>query len=184
MRFSSRAIAMRTMLALVCFAGCGGDGSSSGCPAFAAITNGTFTRTGTDLVWTLEVEAMSPITFDHEDAPANVLEYRWGVDLDSNRDGTVDLRVAASHFRRSGAPAVTTSNVLDVTQEDVWGVAPMGGAAIVGSAMATLVDRTFTFTTNDREDAGLAGVTDASQSTWITYYYRTFEDNCDDAFTP
>jgi len=125
------------------------------------------------------------ITFDKATVPDSVLEYRWGIDLDSNRDGVTDLRVAVTHFKRSAAP-VTTADVIGQTQQDLWGVASSGGAIAIGDVDVTLAANRFTFTTNDREDAALAGVTDAAQSTWLTSYFEgpNLDDACSDTFTP
>ena len=61
-----------------------------------------------------------------------------------------------------------------------------GGATTVGSVTATLAANTFTFTTEDKEDPALAGVTEASQSTWITTYFEgpDFDDQCNVSFVP
>ena len=40
------------------------------------------------LWWTLEVEEIpAELTFNQADVPGNFLEYRWAVDIDSDRDG-------------------------------------------------------------------------------------------------
>jgi hypothetical protein len=172
---------MRHIWLVLAIGACGG-GSESSCPAFATVTGGTFARAGTDLTWTLAVESIGTLTFNK--APANVLEYRWGVDLDSTRDGVADLRVAANYFVRDGQAEMMTADVLSMTQEDVWRVEPSGAAIAVGSVTVTQAGNTFTFVTNDREDAALAGVTDASQSTWIASWFEDLENNCEDTFEP
>jgi len=174
------------MLWLGLVAACGGGSGGGGCPDFATITGGTFTRTGTDLVWTLDVAAISTVTFNQATVPDNVLEYRWGIDLDSNGDGSTDLRVAATHFKPPAAAEVTTADVLSQTQEDVWQVMSNGAASAVGNVTVTLAGNRFTFATNDREDAALAAVTDVAQSTWKTNYFEgpNFDDQCDDSFRP
>ena len=173
---------MRALGLVGLLVGCGGGDGSSGCPSFATITGGTFTRSGTDLVWTLSVEQISELTFNK--AGSSVLEYRWSVELDSDRNNSTDLRVAVSYFARNGEAEMTTTDILGKTQEDVWAVASNGGASSVGSATATLANNTFTLMTNDREEAALANVTDVSQSTWMASYFWSLDDNCTDTFKP
>src|SRR5689334_6336331 len=102
---------MRHMILLVAAAGCGSGGSGASCPAFASIVDGSFTRTGRDVAWTLDVEALSTVTFDQATTPLNVLEYQWGVELDRDRDGRADFRVAATAFKQDRPPE-TTADVL------------------------------------------------------------------------
>lgn len=163
---------------LCLLAACGGGGDS--CPDFVTITGGTFVRSGPQLTWTLSVEAISSLTFNK--APENVLEYRWGVELDGNRDGNTELRVAATHFA-TNEPEVTTTDIIGQTQVNVWTVS-MGSALLVGSATATLANNTFTFTTTDSEDPGLAAITALDQSTFVTGFFQGADASCSDSFKP
>jgi hypothetical protein len=166
-------------------AACSGGGSGGSCPSYASITGGSFVRTGADLVWTLDVEGLPAVTFNKPDVPESVLEYRWGVELDGNRDGATDLRVAATHYKTS-APSVTSADVVANTQHDVWQVTSSGVGVIVGDADVTVAGTRFTFATNDREDPALANITDAGQATWFAYVFEgpSFDDVCEDSFTP
>jgi hypothetical protein len=177
---------MRYVLVLLMAAcGGGGDGEPAGCPDFATIADGTFARTGSDLTWTMDVVAIGELTFDRDVTPELVVEYRWGVDIDSNDDGTVDLRVATQHSKMSSTPA-TTTDIAGHTRTELLQVLPNGVSAAVGRATMTLAGNRFTFTTNDREDPALAMVTDTAQSTWITYHFTgpRFDDTCSDTFKP
>ena len=165
-------------------AACAGCVADPGCPSFAHIVGGDFGRTGDALWWTLQVEQLSPLTFNESAVPANFLEYRWAIDIDSDRDGAVDLRAAIEHFAAmNGTPMTTpTSDILSGTTEDLWQV--MGAAAsTVGNITAT-VDRdtnTFRFETTNAAAPGLVNVSDRAQSTWTTTYRfgADVEDQCD-----
>jgi len=162
-------------------AGClGGDD----CPKFAHIVGGDFGRDGDMLWWTLQVEQLPPeLTFNQSDVPADFLEYRWAVDIDSDRNGAVDLRASISHAAVSGAKPITTPDILAQTNERLFEV--MGGLAVeVASISASITDSTFRLETTTAAAAGLAGVSDRGQSTWTTVYRwgAAPEDQCEGTF--
>src|SRR5690348_12636812 len=138
---------------LVLLAACGGGSSSDDCPAFVSIVDGSFTRTQTTLTWTLEVADLPPtLTFDRDGVPSFVEEYSWGIDIDSNRDGTRDWEVAAKHFKMDVAEHVAAP--LDVLQVDLWRVEG-AAATISGDADASIAGTTFTFTVDANQDPDL-----------------------------
>jgi hypothetical protein len=151
-------------------AGCGGGGGSgSSCPPFAQIVAGDFGQTGARLWWTLEVaEIPAMLTFNQAAVGADFMEYRWAVDLDSDRNGEPDLQVAVMHFKQSGAEIIAR-DILSVTQEDLWAVTG-AGTSTIGSIDVTLTANTFRFEVDVAEDPGLALVTERGQSTWTTYH--------------
>jgi hypothetical protein len=166
--------------ALAAGAGCGGDAV---CPPFAHIVGVGFARTGDMLSWTLEVEELpAQLTFNQSAVPAYFLEYRWAVDLDSDLDGSVDMRVALEHFAVSGAAPVT-AGILSQTSRDLLEVqGPV--ASTVGTFTATIDTNTLTFETTTTESAGLSSVSARGQSTWTTSYRwgADPEDQCDEQF--
>src|SRR5215831_17077885 len=162
-----------------------GCAANDGCPSFAHIINGDFGRTDQTLWWTLEVQQISGqmLTFNQPDVPADFLEYRWGVDIDSDRDGAVDLRAAIQHFAMINATPVTTADILSQTRDDLLAV--MGGVASnIGTFTASIdaATNTFRFDTTTAAAGGLANVTDRAQSTWHTVYRSgaDVEDQCDE----
>jgi hypothetical protein len=150
------------------------------CPPYANIVAGGFGRTGDTLWWTLQVEDLpAELTFNQEAVPADFLEYRWAVDIDSDRNGAVDLRAAIEHFAVMGAAPVTTG-ILSATSDDLLEV--MGGlASTVGTFTASIDANTFRFETTAAAAPGLASVTDRAQTTWTTSYRwgADPEDQCD-----
>ena len=175
---------MRWLL-LVALAACGGSSDDFTCPSFAKVTNGTFTKSGADKIWTMDVEALTEVTFNKATVPANALENRWSIDIDTNRDGHVDLRVAATHFKLDGAE-VTTADVTSVTQDDLWRVDATGAAVTLDSAQITTAGNTFTFTIHDSQDTAIFGITDATQAKWIASYFEgpAATDACSTTWTP
>ena len=165
----------------VAAAGCLGE---SGCPKFAHIVAGDFERTGDALSWTLEVEEIpSELTFNQADVPGNFLEYRWAVDVDSDRDGAADLRASVEHFAMVAGAQVTTTDILSQTNHNLLEV--MGGlATVVGTIDASITGNTFRFETTTAASSGLAAVTEPGQSTWTTSYRfgAELEEQCDEAF--
>jgi hypothetical protein len=172
----------RVIAACLLAAGAGGCANEERCPSFAHIVSGDFGRTGEMLWWTLQVEEIpAELTFNQPAVPANFLEYRWAVDLDTDRDGAVNLRLAIQHFAVSGAAPVTTANIL--SQTDTYILEVMGPAASsVGTFAASIADNTFRFDTTTSAAAGLANVTDRGQSAWRTSYRSgaDLEDQCDE----
>jgi hypothetical protein len=162
-------------------AGCLGE---SGCPKFAHIVAGDFGRNSDTLWWTLEVEEIpAELTFNQADVPGNFLEYRWAVDVDSDRDGAVDQRVSVEHFALVAGAQVTTADILSQTNHNLLEV--MGGlATVVGTIDASISGNTFRFEAATAVSPGLAAVTDAGQSTWTTSYRfgAELEEQCDEAF--
>jgi len=161
-------------------AGCQGEE----CPKFSHIVAGDFGRTGDMLWWTLEVEEIpAEMTFNQADVPGNFLEYRWAVDVDSDRDGAVDLRASIEHFAMLAGTQVTTVDILSQTNHNLLEV--MGGLAlVVGTIDASITGNTFRFETTTAASAGLATVTDPGQATWTTSYRfgAELEEQCDEAF--
>jgi hypothetical protein len=161
-----RAVAIAALA--LALAGCGG-GSSSSCPSFAQIVGGDFGRTGDMLWWTLEVAALPPtLTFNQEKVPAYVLEYIWAVELDSDRNGDTDLRVALTHLREPNA-AETVSDILSVSSADLWNVSGAISSTI-RSIDASIGGSTIRFETDVSADSKLAAITDRDQATWTTSY--------------
>jgi hypothetical protein len=170
------------LLVSVLGAGACGAGGKSSCPAFAQIVGGEFGQTGDRLWWTLEVAEMPPtLTFNQADVPAYIMEYEWAVDLDADRNGAPDLRVAVTHVRESGAPETVTADILSVTSEDLWTVAgPVSSTS--GSIDVTLTGNTFRMEAAVAQDPGLAQITARAQSTWTTFHKfgRNLGDQCED----
>lgn len=170
------------LLATVAGVGACGGGSGSDCPSFARIVAGDFGRTGDQLWWTLEVaEIPATLTFNQADVQDYVLEYDWGVDVDSDSNGATDLRLAVMHFRQSGAAEITTGDILSVTSEDLWTVSGPASTAS-GSIDVTITGNTFRLEADVAEDPGLALVTTRGQSTWTTFHKfgRGLAEQCED----
>jgi hypothetical protein len=161
-------------------------GDSGACPPFTSIVGVGFGREGDALWWTLEVEEIpAEMTFNQPDVPADFLEYRWAVDIDSDRNGSIDLRAAIEHSPLTGADPVTVpgADILSQTQERLRVV--MGGVSTVAAPItASLTGATFRFETTTAGAAGLGTVTESGQSTWTTSYRWGAhpEDQCDEAF--
>ena len=176
-----RSVARVVALCALAAAGCLGE---SECPKFSHIVAGDFGRTGEMLWWTLEVEEIpGELTFNQADVPGNFLEYRWAVDIDSDRNGAVDLRVSVEHFAVLAGTQVMTADILSQTNHNLLEV--MGGLAeVVGTVGASISGNTFRFETTTAASAGLAAVTDDGQSTWTTSYRfgAELEEQCDEAF--
>jgi hypothetical protein len=169
----------------LCALAAGGAGcTAEGCPPFAHIEAVDFGSTGGGLWWTLRVrEIPDALTFNQPDVPANFLEYRWAIDMDSDRDGAVDLRASIDHFAMFGAAPVTTADILSQTNENLLEV--MGGTAtVVATFSASITDNTFRFETTAGAATGLVNVTDRAQSIWKTTYRSgaALEDQCDEQF--
>jgi hypothetical protein len=178
----SRTAVTAASIAVLLGAGACGGGSGSSCPTFGQIVAGDFGREGDRLWWTLEVAEIPPtLTFNQADVTANILEYRWAVDLDSDRDGETDLRVAVMHYRESGATETTTDDILSVTSEDLLTVFG-AGSTTSGSIDATITGNTFRMEVDVAEDPGLALVTERGQSTWTTFHQfgPNLGDQCED----
>ena len=176
----------RYALALCALAGAGASGCvEEGCPKFAHIVGVDFGRAGETLWWTLRVEQLpKELTFNQIDVPATFLEYRWAVDLDSDRDGAIDLRVSIDHFAESGELPITTADILSQTAENIRAVMD-GMATVIGPIEGSLEpNSTFRFETTTAAAPGLATVTDRDQSTWLTLYRfgAAPEDQCDERF--
>ena len=182
-----RAVAFALHVVVVASSGSGASGclSEDGCPKFAHIAGVDFGRTGETLWWTLRVEELpKELTFNLPDVPSGFLEYRWAVDLDSDRDGAVDLRVSIDHFAESGGVPITTADIFSQTNENIRTVMD-GTATVIGPIEAAISDvNTFRFQTTTARAAGLASVTDRAQSTWLTVYRwgAAPEDQCDERF--
>jgi hypothetical protein len=172
---------LRAVAVLVLAAGGLGCGGDAVCPSFVHIVGGEFARTGNMLSWTLQLEELpAELTFNQAAVPSFFLEYRWAVDLDSDLDGSVDLRVALEHFAESGAAPVTTA-ILSGTSKDLLEV--QGAvASTVGTFTATVDTNTFTFETPATAAPGLANVSARGQSTWTTSYRwgADPDDQCDE----
>jgi len=173
MRSAVRAVAV---LALA-----GGCASDPICPSFVHIVGGDFARAGNTLSWRLQLEELpADLTFNQSAVPAFFLEYRWAVDLDSDLDGSVDLRLALEHFAEQGASPVTTA-ILSATSKDLLEV--QGAVAnTVGTFTASIDANTFTFETPATAASGLSNVSARGQSTWTTSYRwgADPDDQCDE----
>ena len=167
-------------------AGVAGCAADDACPSFAHIVSADFGRTGDTLWWTLGVQQIpDALTFNQPDVPSNFLEYRWAIDLDSDRDGAVDLRLAIQHFAIMNGAPVTTGDILSQTSEDLLQV--MGGVASTVGTFDASIDRTantFRFETTTGAAPGLANVSDRGQSSWRTTYRSgaDLEDQCDEQY--
>ena len=149
--------------------GCGG-GLVMCEDTFVHIVAGDFGRTADTLWWTLEVEDIpATLRFNQLSVPAGDVEYRWAVDVDSDRNGRTDLSVAIINYRMLGATPIETANVLSVARADLWQVTDDTSRAIA-AVNATLTDDTFRFEVAASAAPGLAVVSDRSQSTWTTLY--------------
>jgi hypothetical protein len=156
------------------------------CPKLSHIVAGDFGRTGDTLWWTLKVEALpATMTFNQSDVPGNFLEYRWAADVDSDRDGAVDVRVSVDHFAvLNGLPVdVKIADLLSHTDEHLVEVTD-GLGLTVGSITASISDTTFRFETTTAASDRLAAVTGREQSAWTTVYRygAAPEDQCDETF--
>jgi hypothetical protein len=160
-------------------------GDSGECPPFSSIVGVGFGREGDMLWWTLQVEEIpAELTFNQPEVPADYLEYRWAVDIDSDRDGAVDLRAAIEHSAMAGTGPVTVPGADILSQTDERLRVVMGGVSTVaGPITASLSGATFRFETAAVGAAGLDAVTDRGQSTWTTTYRWSAhpEDQCDEA---
>jgi Tfp pilus assembly PilM family ATPase len=156
------------------------------CPPFTHIVGGDFGRTGQTLWWTMQVEQLPDmITFNEPAVPANFLEYRWAIDVDSDRDGAADLRAAIEHFAATNGMPMTTSDILSGTSADLWQV--MGAVASTVGSITASVDpstNTFRFETTTAAAPGLVNVSDRAQSTWTTVYRfgADVEDQCEETW--
>ena len=148
--------------------GCGGGVVT--CDGFVHIVAGDFGRTADTLWWTLEVEDIpDTLRFNSLFVPPGFLEYRWAVDVDSDRNGRTDLSVDVINYTMLGATPVDTADILSVAREDLWEVTGDTSRPI-GEITATLTDNTFRFEVASSAAPGLAVVSDRSQSTWTTFY--------------
>ncbi len=169
---------MRVVLLFVCAFAIGCDD----CPDFTKIEGGSFSRTADTLTWTLEVAAIpAELTFDQADVPAFVEEYKWGVDIDAEGDGTYELAVLANHFKMEGPERVVT-DIPSAAQTALWRVEGPA-STIVGGATTTISGNTFTFVVLEAEDAGLVTVQPTSKFVWRTaYQHGGLDDRCEDSF--
>jgi hypothetical protein len=173
-----RAIALCALSAAV--AGCLGERD---CPKFTHIVARDFGRDGDTLWWTLKVQELpAQLTFNQADVPGNFLEYRWAIDVDSDRDGAVDVRASVDHFAVLNGVPVTSADILSHTNHHLLEVTD-GLGLDVASIDASFSDAsTFRFQTTTAASARLAAVTAAEQSTWTTVYRygAAPEDQCDE----
>lgn len=140
------------------------------CEPFVHIVAGDFGRTADTLWWTLEVEDIpDTLRFNALSVPPGLLEYRWAIDIDSDRSGQTDLSVAVTHFTMPEVAPIDTANILSVARADLWQVTGDSAKTIV-PVNATLTDNTFRFEVASSAAPGLAVVSDRSQSTWTTFY--------------
>ena len=170
---------MCVALAVLGQAGCLSDDT---CPKFAHIVAGDFGREDQTLWWTLQVEALpAELTFNQPDVPSGFLEYRWAVDLDSDRDGNIDLRVSIDHFAMAGAVPITTDDILSQTNHNLREVMD-GVATVVGPIAASIEGNTFRFEATTALAFGLGSVSARDQSTWLTVYRSGAapEDQCEE----
>ena len=150
--------------------GCTGGGSWNCEDAFVHIVAGDFGRTADTLWWTLEVaDIPAELRFNQLSVPPNTLEYRWAVNMDSDRNGQTDLSAAVSYFTMPGTPVIDATDILSVARADLWEVEGALSSTI-GAVTATITDNTFRFEVTASEAPGLAVVNDRSQSTWTTFY--------------
>jgi hypothetical protein len=164
-----RAAAASLLLAVAATAsGC--DRAAVACDPFVHIVGGDFGRTADTLWWTLEVEDIpDTLRFNALSVSPGFLEYRWAIDIDSDRSGQTDLSVAVTHFTMPDAEPIDTGNILSVARAYLWQVTGDDAKTIV-DINATLTDNTFRFEVASSEAPGLAVVSDRSQSTWTTFY--------------
>lgn len=147
--------------------GGGGSGASS-CPDFTQITGKSFSPGADSLSWTLTVKDLpAELSFNRPDVPQYVLEYRWGVHLDPDGDGTEDLLVALTHYADGDE---VTGDILSHTQQDLWAKEGALGS-ITGDITVTIEDDTLTFTVATSEDPALSSVTESSGHRFETLYH-------------
>ena len=140
------------------------------CDPFVHIVAGDFGRTADTLWWTLEVaDIPDTLRFNALSVPPGFLEYRWAIDIDSDRSGQTDLSVAVTHFTMPDAAPIDTGNILSVALAYLWQVTGDASKTIVDIDV-TITDNTFRFEVASSAAPGLAVVSDRSQSTWTTFY--------------
>jgi hypothetical protein len=177
------AVASLLPLSLAAALGCGGGRGNWDCDPFAHIVMGDFGRTADTLWWTMQVEHIpDQLMFNQLAVPPNHLEYRWAVDVDSDRNGHADLSVALSHFTVLGATPIAT-DILSVAQSNLWEVNG-AVASTIGDVTTTITENTFRFEVAASEAPGLAVVSDRSQSTWTTLHRFGGEppDQCEESW--
>lgn len=151
-------------------AGCGGGGGDSTCPPFTKIVAGDFGLTDDTIWWTLEVEALpATLTFNRAGLPDGIVDYSWGVDLDSDRDHVTDLSASLTHYKPAGAAEIVTGDILSVTHPNLWKVSATSSMKI-GDFVPSITGNTFRFEASLAADPGLAMITDRAQILWTTEY--------------
>lgn len=173
------------VIAGVLLVGCGGDdgGGSGSCPAFATVTSGDVHVDSTALTFTLHLAAApTGLTFDQETVPANVLEYSWGVAIDTESDGTDDWEVSLKHFHADGTPPHVEASATSGGQTNLWEVTPTTGT-IAGSATSAATSDGLAFGITSNAAPGISDITlDGSTFTFQTHYQRNGGlDYCEDA---
>ena len=140
------------------------------CDPFVHIVAGDFGRTTDTLWWTLEVaDIPDTLRFNALSVPPGLLEYRWAIDIDSDRSGQTDLSAAVTHFTTQDAAPIDTPDILSVALAYLWQVTG-DSSKTIAPMNATLTGNTFRFEVASSAAPGLAVVSDRSQSTWTTFY--------------
>ncbi|CAN5504232.1 hypothetical protein BH11MYX1_BH11MYX1_50020 [soil metagenome] len=123
----------------------------------------------------------SNLTSDQETVPANVLEYSWGVQIDTGSDGTFDWEVALKHFRTDGAAPHMEASATTVGQANLWEVTPTTGS-IAGSATVAATTNGFALGIFSDAAPGIEDITFAGSTfRFATHYQRNGGlDYCED----
>jgi hypothetical protein len=162
--------AVASLLLVLAATASGCDRAAEACDPFVHIVAGDFGRTAETLWWTLEVEDIpDTLRFNALSVPPDLLEYRWAIDIDSDRNRQTDLSAAVTHFTMQDAAPIDTGNILSVARADLWEVTgPL--SATIANIDVTITGNTFRFEVASSAAPGLAVVSDRSQSTWTTFY--------------
>jgi hypothetical protein len=183
-----------TLLTLYCFtSACDGNSSTNSasntepvqCPGFSRILGGTFTRTDSTLIWTMELESMpSELTFNRAVVPDNMLDYAWQIDVNADNAGIADLMVSAQHFKEPGKPEKTSNDIVGMIDHDLMKIDVAANQAnSIGSFDVTLEGNQFTFSLPIATATELETVTSSAQSTWISMYrYGAVAEFCIDTW--
>ncbi|HEY4055236.1 MAG TPA: hypothetical protein VGM39_01465 [Kofleriaceae bacterium] len=170
------------VIAGVLLVGCSGSDDGGDCPAFAKIVSGDIHIDSTALTFALHFEAApSDLTFDQEAVPANVLEYSWGVQIDTEGDGKFDWEVSLKHFHGDGTPSHVEASPTAGGQANLWEVTPTSGS-IAGSATAAATTDGLALGIQSNAAPGIKDITlDGSKFRIETHYqHGSGADYCED----
>ena len=101
--------------------------------------------------------------------PPDFLEYRWAVDIDSDRSGRPICAPRSATSRCRAAAAIDTADILSVARRICWEVSGAVSSTI-GDVTATITGNTFRFEIDGLRGARAGGGQRPAQSTWTTFY--------------